>query len=146
MANDAWTDKSAIRPNYMWINTGVADATTAGDHGWTFRVNPVHWGEGYVHEVKWAPTTIDAHTVPIPSVEYLGTGFDAEEFEERIKGEMMQMVQKYVSGMLPMLIDVIRNAPSMLGQKKITDGYFCFNCGSPIRKGKETEECAYCGT
>jgi hypothetical protein len=148
MVDNTWSIDSTKNTNYLWVNTETTSASTIDPNpGWTFRVNPVgYWGE-YQHEGMTGPTTtIDTVTIPTPPIVYQGSGFDVEEFEERIKGEMIQMVQEYVTGLMPMLIDILRNAPSMFGvEKKMTEGFFCFNCGAPIRKGKETVECLFCG-
>jgi hypothetical protein len=146
-----WTSDSTDT-GYLWVNTRTASASTIDPNpGWTFRVNPVgYWGE-YTHEGITRPepftVTEGPSTLTVPNLEIQPGGmFVAEEFEERIKGEMMQMVQEYVTGLMPMLIDILRNAPSMFGvEKKMTEGFFCFNCGAAIVRGTETEPCPFCG-
>ena len=72
---------------------------------------------------------------------------DAKEFETRIKAEMMEEVQKYITGLIPTIIAMAteRWIPILGQAKKYNEGVFCFNCGAAIIRGKEQEECGYCG-
>lgn len=152
MVTNNWVGTSdSTQTGYLWVNTYTADANTIDPNpGWTFRVNPAgYWGDYNEGMTRSEPFTIHEGptTLTVPNLEIQpGGAFVAEEFEERIKGEMMQMVQEYINNMMPMLIDIIRNAPSMFGvEKKMTEGFFCFNCGAAIIRGSEQEPCPFCG-
>lgn len=131
---------------YMYYHT---DATNAWDSasgtthdGWDLRVSPNDYAR------HWEPTTTIGTTLwERPAYDLSVEGdIQAPVFEERFKEEIMLMVQQYINRMMPLLIDLVRNAPSMFGvEKKLTKGVFCFNCGAPIARGKEKEPCPYCG-
>ena len=134
---------------YTYYQTGAGTAwdsslVTPSD-GWILRVSPNDYKAG-----DWGPatTTITTDTTwAYPPLDLSVEGdIRAPKFEERFKEEIMQMVQQYINQMMPLLIDIVRNAPSMFGvEKKLTDGVFCFNCGAPIKRGMEKEPCPYCG-
>lgn len=143
-------DRVSPITNYMWVHTtGTGSGTTAAD-AWhpSFRVPTTHIWE-YKTDIKTRPETVwEPDTLTVDKTVMIAPGGDmiAPDFEKRIKDEMMQMVQEYINGMMPLLIDVIRNAPSMFGvEKRLTEGIFCFNCGAPIIRGMEQEPCPYCG-
>lgn len=145
----SWNIDNSLGNNYLWVHTtGTGTGTTAADVWYpSFRVPTTHIWEHKQEIITrpeiWEPDTltIDKTVVTTPDSDFI-----APDFEKRIKGEMMQMVQEYLNGMMPLLIDIIRNAPSMFGvEKRLTEGYFCFNCGAPIIRGTEGEPCQYCG-
>lgn len=148
MAGNGWNIDSSLMNNYMWIHTtGAPSATTADVWYPSFRVPTITFWEHQREDIsppKWLEPdtlTVDKTIVTPPDSDFI-----APDFEKRFKDEVMQMVQEYINGMMPLLIDVIRNAPSMFGvEKKLTEGYFCFNCGAPIIRGTENEPCQYCG-
>lgn len=129
--------------DYTYYHTGstYTATTDSTSGGWYLRVSP----NDFRH---WEPTTTIGTTLwEKPAYDLSVEGdISAPVFEERFKEEVMLMVQQYINGMMPLLIDLVRNAPSMFGvEKRLTDGVFCFNCGAPITRGKEKEPCPFCG-
>lgn len=151
VVDSTWGDaRRTPMTNYMWVHTTGVPSVTVGDLWYpSFRVPTTTFWEHRREDIsppKWlGPDTLTV-TVDKTIVTPPDSDFIAPDFEERFKDEVMQMVQEYINGMMPLLIDVIRNAPSMFGvEKKLTEGVFCFNCGAPIIRGLEQEPCPYCG-
>ena len=132
MASNDWTTSTSS--SYIYVGDS-ASASTSDSYVWRAPTT-YNW---------YADSTITIDSSPTDL--FVEGDIHAEEFEKRLRGEIMEEVKKYVQGMIPTIIAMATEhwVPILDRKKEFTTGVFCFNCGAAIVRGHEHEECAYCG-
>lgn len=129
--------------SYIYVDAGDTNTYTTGISTWRVPTT-YNWYSGGADTITIDGTSTDLFVQGGMTV---GGDIISEEFEKRIKEEMMVQVQQYISGLIPMIISMAteRWIPILGQAKRFTNGVFCFNCGAAIVRGKEQEVCDFCG-